>query len=436
MDDRELLNELIAQNPWWKTGVVKLPKNTIKRTLFPSIKKEMNEKEVTAIIGLRSVGKTTVIKQLIQNLLSSKVKPEDILYFSFDGFKKEQRVVKRLLTLYSHSIVKKTLRDLDRKAYIFFDEIQKVSEWGEEIKSYYDKHLGLKFTISGSSGMNILKGSGESLVGRIIIYKLYPFSFREFLRFKGLEVESITLWHPKYPLEGEKLSILFQEYFEMGGFPLFYSTSKERRKPLLKSMVDLTFYRDIVNLFDVKRIDVLEGLFYIFVKESGNVINYAALSNALNTKFETIKSYISYLNSSFLIANSSFFSGSKVKSLEKNEKVYVADHAFGALQKMKAGNKIETVVYNALKASGLDLFYWQDKKKREVDIIALNKHAIPIEVKYRGRILASDLKNLYAFLDKHNIRRGVLVTKDLLEIKKQKGREIHCVPVWLFLLSI
>lgn len=436
MNDEELLNELISQNPWWKVGKPELPKHIIERNLFPLLKKELGEKEVIGLVGLRSVGKTTTMKQLINRLLLDRIDSKNILYFSFDGFKKEEKMIRRLLTLYSHNILKKTFEELDQKVYLFFDEVQKIAEWGEEIKSYYDKGLKLKFVISGSSSMNILMGSGESLVGRILIHKIYPFVFREFLRYKDVEIKKLDLWNPDYQIEGERLSILFEQYAELGGFPILYDTSEERKKPLLKSMIDLTFYRDIVNIFDIKRTDILEGLFYIFTKESGNVISYANLSNSLNTKFETIKSYIDYLNSSFLISKSPFYSGSKVKSLEKNEKIYVADHSFSILQEIKEGNKIETIVYNALKTAGFDILYWQNEKKNEVDIIAIDKTTIAIEVKYQGKILDSDLEGLYLFMAKNNMKRAILVTKNLFEVKKQRSKEIHCIPAWLFLLSV
>ena len=455
MNDEELLNELIAQNTWWATGKNELPAHVIERNIFPLLKKELKEKEVVGLVGLRSVGKTTIMKQLISYLLLSKTNPKHILYFSFDGFKKEEKLIRRVLTLYSHNILKKTFEEIDTEIYLFFDEVQKIGEWGEEIKSYYDKSLKMKFFISGSSSMNILRGSGESLVGRIIIHKIYPFVFREFLAYNHLKVEKVDLWNPKYPIEGEKLSILFEEYAKIGGFPILYDATEERKKPLLKSMVDLTFYRDIVNIFDVKRTDILEGLFYIFAKESGNVINYANLSSSLKTKFETVKSYMDYLNSSFLISRSSFYSGSKVKSLEKNEKIYVADHAFNILQETKEGNKIEAIVYNTLKTAGFDLFYWQDNKKKEVDIIALGEspshlkvatfkahhersvvHVMAIEVKYQHKLTDSDLEGLYAFMEKYKLKRAIVVTKNLFEIRKQKGREIHYVPIWLFLLFL
>src|SRR3989338_10413042 len=100
MNDEELLNELISQNPWWKAGKIELPKYIIERNLFPLLRKELKEKEVIGLVGLRSVGKTTIMKQLISQLLLDKVDSRNIVYFSFDGFKKEEKMIRKLLMSY------------------------------------------------------------------------------------------------------------------------------------------------------------------------------------------------------------------------------------------------------------------------------------------------------------------------------------------------
>ncbi|MFH0713214.1 MAG: ATP-binding protein [Candidatus Micrarchaeota archaeon] len=436
MEDEDLIKELISQNPWWNTGKVELEKNVVQHSVFPIIEGQLQEKQVLALVGLRSVGKTTLLRQLIQKRLETGTKPSHLFYFSFDGFKKQSEVISKALALYSSSILKLPLAEIDSTVYVFLDEVQKIPDWSEEVKRFYDKNLKLKFIVSGSSSMNILKGSGESLVGRIIINKIYPFSFREFLKYNGLEVKQQNPWNFEYPLSADKISILFNQYLTKGGFPVLYPVKEDARKALLKSMVDLTFYRDIVNVFDIKRSDVLEGLFSIFVRESGNVVNYANLSGALQAKFETIKQYVDYLEASFLISKTRFYSNSVSKTRQKNEKLYVADHAFSMLQETKSGNLVETIVHNALRTTGFELFYWQSDKQREVDIVMTSKSIVPIEVKYQSKIAAEDFKNLLEFMDEFSVKKGVLVTKNLFEVKKQKGKEIHCVPAWLFLLSI
>jgi len=109
---------------------------------------------------------------------------------------------------------------------------------------------------------------------------------------------------------------------------LYPMTGQERIRDYIMTVLDLTFYRDIINLFEVKRPDVLEGMFYSFVRESGNVINYHTLTNNLNTKYETVKTYIEYLTSSFFISRSYLYSKSTLKSFRKNPKIYASDNAF------------------------------------------------------------------------------------------------------------
>ncbi len=213
---------------------------------------DIERKEVICFVGLRRVGKTILMKQAIQHLLENGVAPKRILYFSFDAMKKEESIIRRILTLYSRNVTQEVTDEFSGRVYMFFDEVQKIKEWGEEVKSIYDKGWNIKFFVSGSSSMNILKGSGESLLGRIKIHRVNPFSFREFLRYNGMEIEKMILDDIKPPLQAEKIMLLFDKYRDIGGFPETFSLEKEELKNTLKTWIDLVFYRDIVNIFDVK----------------------------------------------------------------------------------------------------------------------------------------------------------------------------------------
>ncbi len=436
MEDLELLNEIISQNPWW-TGSAPLKEKTTTRDVWSEVLEDIGKKEVTCFVGLRRVGKTILMKQAIQHLLENEIAPKRILYFSFDAMKKEESIIRRIVTIYSRNIIQEVPNELSSKVFIFLDEVQKIKEWGEEVKSIFDKGWDIKFFVSGSSSMNILKGSGESLLGRIRIHRIHPFSFREFLRHNGMEIGNMPLGDLKPPLQTEKIILLFDRYMELGGFPETYSLTKEGLKNTLKTWIDLVFYRDIVNLFEVKRIDALEGLFYSFVKESGNIVNYAKLANSLNTKFETIKTYIEYLDNSFLIEKSQYYSGSRIKISEKNFKIYASDHAFFHLEDTEEGLIAETLVFNHCKKHiWEEVFYWKDTKGNEVDIVILkNKTLLPIEVKFKSKVDKKELKGLFSFMDKYNCKNGIVVTKNSLDSIESEGKEIHMVPIWLFLLA-
>jgi len=438
MEEQELLREMESQNKWWAEKQIKLEEGLIERGVYKNVLGEIGKKEVTGFIGLRRVGKTTILKQIIGHLLAKGVSEKNILLFSFDGFKKEEKAIKQVIVVYSKYVLGNTLEKTADHVYVFFDEVQKVSEWGEELKSIYDKDYKIKFFVSGSSSMNIIKGSGESLVGRIIFHNISPFTFREFLLINGIETEKQDLLHIKYPTGSEQIQILFNRYLKLGGFPELYKIPEQEIKVRLKTYLDLTFFRDIVNMFEVKRPDILEGLFFSVLKESGNLVNYNNLSKSLSTRFETIKSYMSYLSASYLISESRFFSNSR-KSVEKNPKAYVADHSFSAISSIEEGLRAETVVYNHCKIivyTGLadSLAYWRDRKN-EVDIIlSQDGQNFPIEIKYRND--PEDTAGLLKFMWKFKVEKGFVVTRDLFKTKVIGGKTVIFIPCWLFLLAV
>jgi len=433
--DEELLDKLNEQNPWWVTDDVVLDDDIIERELESEIKDELDERIITAIIGLRRTGKTTLLKQQIKRLLTDK-KSKYILYFSFDAMEKQDKAIRKIFQLYHQHILKEVPSEFEERVFIFFDEVQKVKDWGEEIKSIWDRGYPVKFIVSGSSSMNILKGGGESLVGRISLHRLYPFSFAEFLKYYGVQADRLSCHdiledEIKYPVYSGKIQVKFQEYLKTGGFPEILT--KDKKKDYLNDIVSLTFYRDIVTMLPVKRTEVLEGLFYHFIRESGQVINYNKLADSLNTKYETVKDYIDHLESSFLIERSTLYSKNKLKSIRKNPKIYVADHGFSILEKMEKGLRVETAVYNHITRYH-DVYYWKDRK--ELDLVVETKQKpIPIEVKFKEQIGKKDIKGLMDFMKKTDVEKGVVVNKKDYRTETADGKQIVYVPAWLFLLS-
>ena len=183
MERQDIVEELRLQNLVWDTGKVDITESIIQRGLFDDLKYKLEEKRIISIIGLRRVGKTTLLKLMIEYLLKD-MDPERICYFSFDLVVEEDP--RRLIKIFSEEIIKEPYLRYEDKVYFFFDEIQKVEDWGDQLKSIQDKDVSVKFVITGSSSMNITKGAGESLVGRTEMNRLDPFSFKEYLRYEGV----------------------------------------------------------------------------------------------------------------------------------------------------------------------------------------------------------------------------------------------------------
>ncbi len=422
MERQDLVEELRLQNPWWKTKKISLDKGIIERRLLEEVKEELYQDRISGVIGLRRVGKTTLVKLLIKELLKN-TDPMRICYFSFDMYNEIEP--RSLIKLYSEEILKEPFLDYDERVYFFFDEIQKVGDWGDQIKSVQDKELDVKFVITGSSSMNITKGAGESLAGRINMHWLTSFSFKEYLKYHDIEIPEVHLNDLYYPQEASRLRIAFKDYMEKGGLPELY---EDHSHEFLQQILDLVFFRDIVEIFTVKRTDVLKGIFRTIAENSGQKINYSNMSNDLNTQYRTVIDYIQYLQDSFLVEKSMPYEKSHLKALRKNPKMYAADHSFTDLYGAESGLTAETIAFNHLKKLETPNFL----QEPEVDIV-LSGSKQAFEVKYTTKNSKEHVKNLLKLPEDFEL---YLVTEGTYDIYEVGGRKIRIIPLWLLLLTV
>jgi len=422
MNRQEIVEELREQNTWWETNNVDLPNKIITRDLKHQISDELSTKKITGIVGLRRVGKTTLLKLIIRDLLKENESTR-ICYFSFDLA--EDISPRDLIKIYSEEILKEPYSKYSKKVFFLFDEIQKVTNWSNHLKSFQDKNLTMKFIITGSSSLNITKGAGESLAGRIQFYKLPPFSFKEYLRYNEIKTPTISLDDLSYPKNASMFRIHFNDYLQQGGLPELYDQYSTEH---LKQILDLIFFRDIVDMFTIKKTDVLKGLFHHITDHSGQLINYSNLADALNTQYRTIKDYVQYLQDSFLAIKSPAYETNYLKSLRKNPKMYVSDHAYMRLWKAKEGLKAQTIAFNHLQQIEKPYF----NKDPELDMV-LPTQKMAFEIKYTDNITKKDMGNIMHLSDDFTL---FLVTKDTYDTIDMQGKTIHLIPLWLLTLAV
>lgn len=183
----ETLHYLQEVNEWWISGSVNpVLLQKLHREEFHELVEFLESERITAIIGPRRVGKTTLMYQLIDHLLDTGTKKEHILFASMDDplVKMMTDPLKTIIDEYREKIVKKPIRDVE-KLYIFIDEIHFLADWNLWLKRYFDLKYNIKFIISSSIATHLLKYSRESLVGRISEIKILPLNFKEFIKFKG-----------------------------------------------------------------------------------------------------------------------------------------------------------------------------------------------------------------------------------------------------------
>ncbi len=447
-----MLEEIIIQNEWWKTKKVSEAKlGKIRRSEFERLKEELGSKKISCLLGPRRAGKTTLMYELIEYLLKKGTSERNILFISCDNPKIRlslQRGFDDAIRDFANQIVREPIENLTGYIYIFLDEIHKLEDWGNILKYWHDMGLKIKLIVSGSSSLRILKGSGESLLGRVSFHLVLPLTFSEFTNRKVsanfLDYEEIKKAYDSLILEKQTLLIRLDDYILKGGFPeVFYVKDTESAYEILKLYKTLAINRDILDLKDIKEPRILSDLADLLSDFMSQRINYSTFAEILKVKVDTVKSYISYLEECFLVYTAYLYSKKQVLSTRKEKKLFFIDAGLRNALLLKEINELEKtkIVENlvflhilSLKKKELfpKIFYWLDKAKNEVDIVfTLKNEVIPIEVKYTNDISSKDIKGLMRFCEEFG-SKGIVITKDVM---KRQG-EIMFIPAWLFLLVV
>ncbi len=418
------IERLIRFNEWWATKKVKSSLlKEYKRPLFFTVQNYIGKRQILLITGLRRVGKTTLMYQLIQGLLEKGVKAEKIIYFSFD---EEIVDFDGLIKTYEEKVLLKKIQD--EKIYIFLDEIQKCDNWQNKIKIVYDLYPNIKFIISGSASVQISRKAKESLAGRIFDFLLEPLTFKEFLEWKNVLIDE-----KKIRLFQAEVKPLFYDYLRKGGFPeLVNEDDDEKIKNYVKNnIIERIIYKDLPEEFGIKDYELLKTLIELIAREPGMTINYDALSRDLHKNKKTIIDYFFYLEYAMLIKVLANYRKGFLVSSRKLKKAYIANTAipFTLVENFYSDRFLEKIAENfAVIVTDAKNYY---RNKYEIDVILRKgRKIIPIEVKY-GR---PETNSMLKFLSEFKLKKAIIVTKDVFDKKTINKRSIVLVPLWNFAL--
>lgn len=412
---REVLIEL---NPWWKAP----PRLDYKeREVYAEVQRFMQRPQVVALTGLRRVGKTTLMLKIAEDAMAKGFDPKDVVFFSFDEFR--QADIRAVLKEYEAVLGREFGA---RKHLVLLDEIQKLEGWEDQLKAIYDaQHKHMKVVISGSESLFIRAKSRETLAGRIFEFKVEPLSFREYLAFKDVAHEPIGL-------HGKELARLFDEFVRTLGFPELVGERDKTviRKYVRESIVDRIVYRDLPGVLKIRDIALMEQLLNIIMEDPGQIVEVSALSKELGASRQTVSTYMSHLEKSFLVRKLYNFSTGRRKVERKLKKYYPTVVSVDLLfrEDDQARSRIfEWLVVNQLKAE----YFWRDPYKNEVDIVLVNGKPVPVEVKF-GNV---DSSGLLAFMRKFKVDKGHVISPDREETHTHDGKTISIVPAFKFLLA-
>lgn len=399
-------NVLLEDNPHWVND--KVYEILTHREILPKAYALLETKEVLALIGARRVGKSSLAKLLMRELLKS-VDAKNIFFINLEKpyFIPHKQDPQYLEDIYD-SYLKLADPNLDEKIYFFIDEIQIFENWEVFIKSKYE-NSNIKFIITGSNASLLHSELSTLLTGRVIKLEIYSFNFREFLGYKGVDISS-KLMRTKNRIEIKRY---VDEYMKWGGYFSVMETDDESiKKVLLQNIVEDIIFKDIVPRHNIKNAQEIRDMFFYLVSNASNTLTYASLSKKIGLDAKTVKEYVNYFEDNFLIAGLSSYHTKLTAQIKSAKKIYMMDNGFlnlGIHRTQNRGIYLENLVYISLSQSSQDLTYINESY--EIDFF---DGKTLYQVSYDLSDEKTKKREFRAFEQYKNIsKENVLVTYDL-----------------------
>ena len=481
-DDDGLYMAMERANPWWTEG--RMRDGTVRefrRPDYTELMRRIGEHPVHAVIGARQVGKTTLLRQVAAELVDSG-DPRRVMLLPLDepGLFPSADNLRRMLDLYGLRTLGESMHGLAGETYVILDEVQSVANWQRAVKAVVDRRGPLTFIVSGSSSAGMLGGS-EPPAGRVRHQEMGPMSFCECLAFGGhahaaaaaeageglrgalaraAEEGSPGAFYESArnamlglaPAQGG-LRIRLSEYMLYGGCPgIAASNDPAYKAEKLKMAIKLSMYNDIVKVGNVRNPRVLESLLYMLAEGSPRPINKDRMLGQLAINKVTLDAYLHLLEAARLLSYSSAYSPGASAKIRAQKKAYVNDAGVrnAALSRIDArtlsdptevGMLAETVacghtrrLWRSLDHAAMSHMphYWRTGGAgAEVGLVMnLRRRPVPIEVRYRQHVDASDLRGLLRFVDRFKPGVALALTQGGVELIDDA---VVAVPLWLYL---
>lgn len=409
----------------------------IRSTLKREINVPLHSDKIISLIGVRRCGKTSILYNMIEELRRS-IDPKNIVYINFEDdrlFGSKLSDLDEMIEGYFELYPDKR----DEKVYLFFDEVQNIFGWEVFIRRIYDT-LNVQITITGSSSKLLSSEIATSLRGRTLTYEIFPFSFKEYLRFKNITVNLNSSKSLSY------IKNSFEEYLVSGGFPETIGEDGSIQKRILSDYVNLIVYKDIIERYNISNTVLLKHLIkYTFVNIATSIsitkLYNDFKSNGFKLGKETLFDYFGYLEEAYALFSVPIFRSSVREEQRNPKKIYAIDNGLRAVYDASFSpdyaKLYENLVFLALRSQTADIYYV--KEHQEIDFYCvINGEKKLINVSYEidnPKTWDREIGSLLEGMNYIGIERSMLISKDKDEILTIDNKQIVCIPLWKWLLS-
>jgi len=326
----------------------------VERGKLGEIERAMPLPHAVVISGLRRVGKSTLLAQFAHRLGEERFYYVNFEDDRFLGFQAED----------ANDLYQALVELFGERSVFIIDEVQNVTGWERFVRRFMDQ--GIKFFITGSNASLLSRELGTRLTGRYVPVELFPFSFVEFLHFKGYTIPDLTRLTT---VEMASLQQTLNEYLRLGGIP---EPLKYPELPLLRTLYDDILYRDIATRYHIEEVRALKELAFYIMSNPTSPVSFNKLKEQFRLgSVNTIKNYIEYLENSWLIFTMNVYAYSVKRQQIAAKKVYSIDtglaNEIGFSISPNTGKLMENAAFLALRRKTHEIYYYTTPGGYEVD---------------------------------------------------------------------
>ncbi len=348
---------------------------------------------IKIITGMRRVGKSYFLKQIIANIVKNGITEDNIIFIDKENIDFDFIHDYNDLNAY----IKKMQPAGNKKSYLFIDEIQEIEHW-EKLIASLNKSEKYDIYLTGSNAHLLSSELATLISGRYIELPIYPLSYSEFILFKGTDFSSHET--------------CFEQYMRYGGLPGIFHLEQtdETVFQYLGAIYNTILFKDIIKRYNVRNIALLEKISCFLFDNIGNLMTANSIAKFLKSQKikvypDTVQNYLNYFTNTYIAHKVSRYDLKGKRLLEINDKYYVNDlgirNALLNYRQNDIAQNLENIVYLELLYRGYKINIGLNGVN-EIDFIATKQNEkIYIQVAY---LLASEATVLREFTPLLNIK--------------------------------
>ncbi len=369
-------------NPWWE-----------ERYSFEGITRErylqklddvFTNKDIVFITGLRRVGKTSILKNFVSELINEKgIDPRYIFYITLDLIALSGMTITQIVKEYKklHKIASSD------KVYLFLDEVTAKEHYQQELKNFYD--LENMKVYASSSSASLLRDKNAYLTGRQRVIEVMPLSFEEYLVFKNVTIKKSDA----YLIES-----YFEDYMNDGGMPEYVLSGDIG---YLQNLIDNIIYKDIIAYHNIKNESIIKDFYKLLMERSGKQLSLNKMANILSIGVDSAKRYLAYFEDTYFIYTVEKY-GKLNERIKNPKKIYAGDIG---LRNVVTGFRDKGAIFENLLFLKIKHLHPSYVYVDGIEIDFMTENKILIEAKYNST-LNDKQKKLY---DSIEARKKIVV---------------------------